>query len=207
MRTTRSWLAGSVLVALLAGCASTYQPLGRTGGYEDKQLEKDTFQVSYFGNGNTPRPVVLKYFLYRCAELTVAQGYEYFEIYAVKRDTPQSAIDSGPFLKVRGTYTPPTIVYVPGYTATRWSVTGVIRMYPKQILGDAAELFSASMVMELLGPEVRAGNPSAQIPKALRRVDGKFPVAPINPRESVVPPPSPSQGPVHLDDLKNLLPK
>jgi hypothetical protein len=207
MGTAGKWLAAPLLAALLAGCASPYQPLGSTGGYVDKQIEKDTFQVSFHGNGNTPRPVALKYFLYRCAELTVAQGYEYFEIYAVGRDAPRSGIDIGRFLKVRGTYTPPTIVYVPGHTVTRWSVTGVIRMYPKEILGDAAELFSARMVIGLLGSEVLAGNPSAQIPPSLKRVDGKFPVAPRDARESPPPPSSPSQGPVQLDDLKNLLPK
>lgn len=209
------WLAGFALVAATAGCVTAYQPLGSTGGYAEKQLAKDTFHVSFFGNGSTLRIAVLKYFLFRCAELTIAQGYEYFEIYSVQRDSPRGALErnhaamagGSPFLKVRGTYTPPTIVYVPGGAVARWQVTGIIRMYPKDILGTSAELFSAREVTALLESEVRSGNPGSRMPAALKRADGKFPVAPIDPG-AAVPPPSPStEGPVRMDDLKNLLPK
>lgn len=201
--------ATGVGVILLAGaCASAYQPLGAGGGYEDKRLEKDTYEVRFVGQGNTPRPVVLKYFLYRCAELTLEQDYEYFEIYAVGRESPRSMRDEeGRFIRARSAYRGPTIVYVPGQaTITRWQVTGVIRMYPKDILGDAAELFSAREVVALLGPEVRSGSPGIDIPRKLKRVEGKFPVAPGDVRESVPPPPA-ADGPVRLDDLKELLPR
>lgn len=200
--------AAGVACALLAGCVTAYQPLGATGGYKDERLDKDTYRVSFVGNGNTSRQAVLKYFLYRCAELTLAQGYEYFEIYAAKPDAPRSMAPQDGYAQARATYTPPTIVYVPGQTITRWSVTGIIRMYPKDILANAAELFAAREVLGLLGAEVRAGAPTNSIPEKLKRAEGKFPLAPPQVRESANPTPEPSGGgPVRLDDLKDLLPK
>jgi hypothetical protein len=208
MRATAWAVAGAVLAPLLAACVTAYQPLGATGGYEDKQLDNDTYQVAFYGNGNTPRPVVLKYFLHRCAELTLEKGYEYFEIFSTKGDVPQSRAPDQPYVQVRRTYTPPTITYMPGTTITRWSVSGIVRMYPKDLLIDAKELFSAREVIGLLGSEVRSGNPTAVIPARLRRAEGKFPVAPSSMRREQAPPPPPaSGGPVHLDDLKDLMKK
>lgn len=199
--------AASALVFSLGGCMTAYQPLGATGGYEDKQLDKDTYQVAFYGNGNTPRPVVLKYFLHRCAELTLEKGYEYFEIYSTKGEAPQSTAPGAPYMQVRGSYTPPTIVYVPGASVTRWRVRGIIRMYPKDLLMDAKELFAAREVIGLLGAEVRSGNPTTEIPPRLRRAEGKFPVAPSSLRREQTPPPPPPAGggPVQLDDLKGLM--
>jgi len=200
--------AAAILSFLLTGCMTAYQPLGATGGYQDKQLDKDTYQVSFFGNGNTPRPVVLKYFLHRCAELTLERGYEYFEIYSAKGEAPRSGVRQGAYAQMRATYSVPTITYVPGSTITRWSVSGVIRMYPKDLLLDAKELFSAREVVGLIGSEVRSGNPGNDIPAKLRRVEGKFPVAPRSLRQAQPPAPPPAQGgAVDLDDLKDLMKK
>lgn len=203
-------IAAVFVPLLLTGCMTAYQPLGATGGYQDKQLDKDTYQVAFYGNGNTPRPAVLKYFLHRCAELTLEQGYEYFEIYSTKGDAPRSGATPEPYTEARGAsggYRPPTITYMPGTTITRWSVSGIIRMYPKDLLIDANELFSAREVIGLLGSEVRAGNPTAGIPAQLRKVEGKFPVAPSSVRREHAPAPPASGGPVQLDDLKDLLQK
>lgn len=207
MRATGWTAAGAAFAFVLAGCVTAYQPLGATGGYKDQRLEKDTYEVSFFGNGNTSRQAVFKYFLHRCAELTLEQGYEYFEIYATKRDAPRSSMSEPEYAQARATYRAPTIVYVPGNTVTRWSVTGIVRMYPKDILANAAELFSAREVIGLLGAEVRAGAPTNDMPTALKRVEGKFPVAPPQARESSPHPAPTSGGPVQLDDLKDLLPK
>lgn len=207
MRATAWAVAGSVLAPLLAACVTAYQPLGATGGYKDEKLAEDTYRVSFFGNGNTPRPVVLKYFLYRCAELTVERGYEYFEIYNAKRMPPRRSLRDDPFLKVRTPAPVPTFTYLPGPTITRWSATGVIRMYPKDIMSNASELFAAREVLGLLGAEVRSGNPSSHIPARLRRIEGEFPAAPADAaRPSPASPPA-TGGPVHLDDLKDLMPK
>jgi hypothetical protein len=81
------------LSLLLAGCMTAYQPRGMTGGYEEQKLDEDMYRVSFYGNGNTPRAAVLKYFLYRCAELTLERGFQYFELYAAQRGMQSGAIE------------------------------------------------------------------------------------------------------------------
>lgn len=204
----RAIAAGSLLGLCLAGCVTAYQPLGATGGYKDEKLEDDTYRVSFFGNGNTPRPVVLKYFLYRCAELTLEHTYEYFEIFNARRVPPRHSRSDSPFIKVRTPSYVPSYTYVPGAAITRWSATGVVRMYPKNIMSGSASLFNAHEVADLLGPEVRSGTPGNTIPERLRRIEGAFPAAPADAAAtSSAPPPPATGGPVQLDDLKDLMTK
>ncbi|MES0872478.1 CC0125/CC1285 family lipoprotein [Sinimarinibacterium thermocellulolyticum] len=75
------------LGAALGACVSAtpYQPRDRGYGYAEQKLESNRFRVSFAGNGATPRETVENYLLYRAAELTLAQGYDYFVIAA--RDT------------------------------------------------------------------------------------------------------------------------
>ncbi len=73
------------LGAALAGCETPtpYQPLrpgsAQAGGYSDTQIEANRFRVTFQGNGMTARPTVENYLLYRAAELTLSQGYDWFE--------------------------------------------------------------------------------------------------------------------------------
>ncbi len=75
----------------LAGCetATPYQPLrpgnAQAGGYSDTRIEANRFRVSFQGNGMTSRTTVENYLLYRAAELTLSEGYDWFE--AVNRST------------------------------------------------------------------------------------------------------------------------
>jgi hypothetical protein len=80
----------AALAMLTAGCqtATPYQPLGASrtsGGFSDQRLEPDRYRVGFAGNSMTSRETVETYLLYRAAELTVAQGYDWFEM--ADRDT------------------------------------------------------------------------------------------------------------------------
>jgi hypothetical protein len=81
-------LAAAAVAALggaLAACetATPYQPLqpnaAASGGYSDVKLEQDRWRVTFQGNSLTARDTVETYLLYRAAELTVGQGYDWFE--------------------------------------------------------------------------------------------------------------------------------
>jgi hypothetical protein len=68
--------------ALLAGCSTPYQPLeilGR-GGYTDKALGGNTFQVTYYTNKLTGPQTQHELLLYRIAQLAVDHGYNKFGI-------------------------------------------------------------------------------------------------------------------------------
>jgi len=69
-----------LLTAALAGCArpALYQPLRDDVGYGQRQLEENHYTVWFVGNSATPRETVEDYVLYRCAELTLEKGYDYF---------------------------------------------------------------------------------------------------------------------------------
>lgn len=89
-------LAGAVLSALLlSACATTtpYQPLKNGVGYTDQQLETNRFRISFNGNSSTPRETVANYVLYRTAEVTLANGYDYFTLAA--QNTDQEIKSSG----------------------------------------------------------------------------------------------------------------
>ena len=78
-------LSALVLLAV-AGCASPtpYRP-GWTGdgyGYGEQRIEDNRYRVSFTGNGATPRETVQNYLLYRAAELTLAQGADWFVVAA-----------------------------------------------------------------------------------------------------------------------------
>ena len=69
-----------LLTAALAGCAkpALYQPMEDDVGYGEQKLEDNRYRVWFAGNSATPRETVEDYVLYRCAELTLDKGYDYF---------------------------------------------------------------------------------------------------------------------------------
>jgi hypothetical protein len=108
-------LAAALTVGLgLAACetATPYQPLTKgsavSGGFTDQQLDADHFRVTFEGNDLTDRETVETYLLYRAAELTVNQGFDWFEMVDRHTDKDKKTyIDSDPF-------------YGPGYAWGYW---------------------------------------------------------------------------------------
>ena len=85
-----------LVLVLLQGCATAYQPQGLTGGFSSTQLDENVFQVTFKGNGYTARDKANDYTLLRSAELTLDNGYKYFVIVDAQQYTKNS------------TYTTPT---------------------------------------------------------------------------------------------------
>lgn len=123
---TAATIAALAVAAGLSACATAtpYQPNipGQqvSGGFSETQLEPDRFRVNFAGNSLTSRETVEGYLLFRAAELTVAEGYDYFVI--VGRDTDR---------KTR-TYVEPDPFYRPywggfgfGYWRPHWRYHGV----------------------------------------------------------------------------------
>lgn len=75
-----SFSAVALLVPLMSGCATGYQPSGFTGGFQDTQLGPDVFRVSFSGNGFTSSDRVHDFALLRAAELTLANNAQYFVV-------------------------------------------------------------------------------------------------------------------------------
>ncbi|HET9428906.1 MAG TPA: hypothetical protein VFO69_11160 [Allosphingosinicella sp.] len=108
----RMLVAAAIATAIpLAGCttATPYQPDLRgqrvSGGYSEERLGEGRYQVTFSGNSLTSRDRVEGYLLYRAAELTLRDGYDWFLI--VDRSTERD---------VR-TYVQPDPLYDPWYGA------------------------------------------------------------------------------------------
>ncbi len=92
---------GAVLAALgsgallLAGCMTEtpYRPATGTGfyrtGFSERQVENDRWLVTFAGNTVTDRDTVERYLLFRAAQLTQQNGFDYFVM--VQRDTDRQA--------------------------------------------------------------------------------------------------------------------
>jgi hypothetical protein len=86
----RAALIGALAAfASLSGCTTTptpYQPYraegagGVHGGYSDQRLAPNRFLVRFHGNELASRERVETYLLYRAAELTIANGYDWFVV-------------------------------------------------------------------------------------------------------------------------------
>lgn len=106
---SRKTVAVAVAVALSAGlvaCATPtpYQPNVRgsatSGGYAEVRLEADRYRVTFAGNSLTSRETVEAYLLFRAAELTVQNGYDWFSV--VERDVDKKSrtyVESDPFYR------------------------------------------------------------------------------------------------------------
>jgi len=101
----RLLIAAAAASALaLASCetATPYQPIApgnhTSGGYSEQRVEPNRWRVTFSGNSLTSRETVETYLLYRAAELTLAQGYDWFSLVDrhTDRDTRVYADPIGP---------------------------------------------------------------------------------------------------------------
>ena len=69
-----------LFILLLAGCATSYQPKGLTGGFSEIQIAEGTYQITFEGNGFTEKRKTTDFTLLRSAEIALENGYRYFVI-------------------------------------------------------------------------------------------------------------------------------
>jgi hypothetical protein len=80
-----------LLPLLLAGCATSYQPEGYSGGFSDVMTGPDTAIVSFSGNGYTNANRLMAMTTLRCAEVTLQHGYRYFAVTGIRDLGTQSS--------------------------------------------------------------------------------------------------------------------
>lgn len=87
------WVPALAALAMLGACATStpYAPVGEadSGGYAEQRIETDRFVVSFNGNSLTERKTVETYLLFRAAELTTQEGFDWFEV--VRRQTDEDS--------------------------------------------------------------------------------------------------------------------
>ena len=74
----------ALCLAVAAACATPtpYQPASTENGdgYTTQRIESNRFRISFRGNSITSRQTVDTYMLYRAAEVSLENGYDYFVI-------------------------------------------------------------------------------------------------------------------------------
>jgi hypothetical protein len=111
---TAALVSAIALAGALSACetATPYQPLQKgsttSGGFSDQSLDANHFGVTFEGNYVTSRQTVETYLLYRAAQLTLAQGFDWFE--TVDRHTERD----------QRTYLYADPFYGPGYAWGYW---------------------------------------------------------------------------------------
>jgi hypothetical protein len=83
----RLLLAAAACLALAACTTATpyqpYQPGGMSssaGGFSEQRIGADRFRITFSGNSLTSRETVERYLLFRSAEVTLAEGYDWFSL-------------------------------------------------------------------------------------------------------------------------------
>lgn len=152
-------------ICLLTACATPYQAEGLTGGYSDARLDENTVKVMFKGNGNTDKTIVENYALYRSAEVTLADGFDYFIIFSGKThkdENTYTTADSyheftkeekkhGKKIKVKEGY------YEPGETIDVISFKSgmIIKMYHGKKPSNLVNAFDAHEIIKYLTPAVK----------------------------------------------------
>lgn len=155
-RPAMSRAAGALGIVLgllvVAGCATPYQPRGSNGGYADTRLDTSAFRVEFDGNEVTPRDTVITYLLYRCAELSVQAGYDYFVIAEfLSRPTFRFIVEpvSGDRLEQRQSL-----------SHIEWGATATIRGFKgERPAADRARFDAKELLAVLRGEKAGLGDP------------------------------------------------
>lgn len=176
----RTMALAVIAAAGLAACATStpYQPAATGGGYgfSEQRIEENRYRITFRGNSLTTRETVENSLLYRAAELTVQNGYDYFVVVENETETQTSYSRTAyPAFYGRYVYGYPHHYYAFPYYAygfgwgypydsytreyRRYSAVAFVSMHKGDKPADSPRAFDARDVIENLRPVV-LGTPS-----------------------------------------------
>lgn len=159
----RGVIAALFGLAMLWGCATTYKPDNWTGGFRQEQLEPDMWRVTFLANGYTTSETAQTYWLYRCTELTLGEGYSGFEIITpinLTAATRDLGAAHGGIVRIHGgggggsRTTIVTVYGGAGYQAPKPIYQAVIRLQKAPFAPAPPRSFDAAALRDVLAPRV-----------------------------------------------------
>jgi TonB family protein len=157
---------GVLAAVLLSACATSYQSGGFTGGYTEKKISDSAYVVTFGGNGFASKDRIYYFWMYRCAELTLQNGFALFQI----RANQAAALSSPPEPSVRpavyrtedGASLIKTksgggaVIVTGGYGGgpAKWTYSGTVLMYPAPLPSELVWAVDARAVLEALKPYI-----------------------------------------------------
>lgn len=172
-------LLAAAALAFVSACAATptpYQPYAKSdGGFTETQIEANRVRLSFKGNSLTDRETVETYMLYRAAEVTLANNFDYFVVSDRATDAKSRTYGNyygDPFFDyfpMRYRYYDP--FWGPHYwggsrsfdttTVTNYEASGEIAMFKGAKPSDKPEAFDARDVVKNLAGKVKRPVPKA----------------------------------------------
>lgn len=150
-------LAGMAMVLSLAGCAQAtgywqQSLLFADDGYKEREQAPGLWRVSYSANAYTTRETIQTYWLYRCSELTLAKGYDGFEI----TSRTNLSFDGAPAEPIRLAASGPVMIYMPAPSAVSmpYHFGGDIRMLRAPLATQPGKVFDALALKKRLEPMI-----------------------------------------------------
>lgn len=143
-------------IALLSSCATPYQSVGSTGGFQSQRISTNQFVVDFAGNGFTSKKKTNDFALLRAAEITKEYQFNYFTIEGDRDLSSTETHYSGStshttgYLNSYGGYGSYS-----GYTTTTPQVTHIykpgsqlrIKCYVKKPTGHVGRIYTADQVI------------------------------------------------------------
>lgn len=167
-------VAALALMLQLTACAPAPTPYQAAAGpygfgYSEQQIEQNRYRVTFKGNADTPRQQVENGLLYRAAQLTKANGFDYF-IVVTQNTEPQTRYVStfegfGGYGHYHHSWISPGFdtTYGESYPVTNYSAFADIFMMKGRKDMNDVKAFSADDVMQKLGPVIYWGK-AATVP-------------------------------------------
>lgn len=140
------------VVLIMSSCATLYGPSGYKGGYSEIKLSEDVYEVSFNGNGYTSGGVIKNYFLYRCAEITLEKGGNFFIMYDKKIGSITTSTETRGTINSNGSFSSSTSPDVKSYGV------GTIKILKEKPIDYEGIIYDAVELKTSLEPRIRRGH-------------------------------------------------
>jgi len=148
-----------IITILVGGCSTGYGPDGLYGGYKERAVDEDSYIVSFESFGHTTSQQVWNYWIFRCAELTLEKGHQFFELvpttetaYNLPSEILQPIMFTMlPFVKVNNNLIKP-VRYQVTYSAgtPNYLSSGLVNMYSLPVPQSAGMVLDAKAIVTVL---------------------------------------------------------
>lgn len=156
------YLCVLILALLFFSCSTPYQPKGTLGGYSEEKITSDMYRVEFKGNQHTKPETVQNYLIYRCAELTKEQGYNYFTAVSEEHHFDEQSMrpDRGVSFQTRSSMSGGTRTTVNPDLQTSTSSTNYTAVFFIKLLSEIDDkyknaVFNADEVLEELSDSIK----------------------------------------------------
>jgi hypothetical protein len=144
-----------LLPVAAAACTPPYQARSIWGvGYTDAAIDSSTMQVTYYGGNGTSRELIERYAIYRCAEVTVERGFDWFLLVSSSGEVGsstqvKSSTSSSPAMGGTSTTSKTEVSTSKG----GYIISRMIRMYHGARPADQPNAFTAREVLATMNVE------------------------------------------------------